>query len=98
MLSEASDQASKLMQSLEALSDQYRGIEGSLEWIRLSKDSSGIIIEGNRSGLVELARNLLMVAKSDSRLAHQDLDKSHFVVDSEEILTISLADRTDHHK
>lgn len=65
---------------------------GCLENIVFEKHNSGASIEGNRSGLFELARQILLLAASSDSGGHIDIDEASFASKSDGVLTISLND------
>jgi hypothetical protein len=49
-----------------------------------------VLVEGNRAGLIELARQVLMVASKDVSGAHQDFDAAGFASKADVMLTVAL--------
>ncbi len=49
-----------------------------------------VVVEANQSGLLELARQILLVAAKDIDGAHQDFDKARFASRAQATLTVAL--------
>jgi len=74
---------------LSAARDVARG-EGQLENITIETHADAIVVTGNRAGLIELSRVILMVAQKQVDGAHQDIDTTHFASSADRILVIAL--------
>jgi hypothetical protein len=63
---------------------------GQLENITIATHDDAVVVTGNRAGLIELARLVVMVASKDVDGAHQDIDTTHFASTADRMLTIAL--------
>lgn len=66
-----------------------RGHDGEQN-IVIAVTQGSVLIEGNRTGLIELARQVLLVASKNVSGAHQDFDQSGFASRADATLTVAL--------
>lgn len=85
------NEISDLAAALASLRDQENAKNGALENMVIDVAPGSVVVEANRSGLLELARQILLVAAKDISGAHQDFDKAGFASRADATLTIALS-------
>jgi len=70
--------------------DRCNAETGGLQNITISVSGDGVVVAGNRAGLLELARLTIMVASKEQSGSHQDIDKGSFASKADSVLTIAL--------
>lgn len=83
----------ELIRRTKEARDRLNAESGGLQNVTISISEEGVVVSGNRSGLVELARMALMVAAKEKSGAHQDIDETTFASKADGVLTIALDDK-----
>lgn len=84
------NEISELVAVLAVLRDRENAKHGTLENMVIDVAPGSVVIEANRSGLLELARQILLVAAKDISGAHQDFDTAGFASRADATLTVAL--------
>lgn len=70
--------------------DRCNAESGGLQNVTISMSADGVVVTGNKAGLLELARLILMVASKERSGSHQDIDTNSFASKADGVLTIAL--------
>lgn len=81
---------SELINLIKQARDRSNAESGGLQNVTISMSQDGVVVAGNKAGLLELARLTLMVASKQQNGAHQDIDRSSFASKADGVLTIAL--------
>ena len=80
----------QLTEVAKTIRDKVNAGRGTLQNTTITRAGSGVIIEGNTAGLLELARLVLIVASKDVDGAHQDIDEASFASRADGVVTVAL--------